>query len=266
MTAPMMVISTFHLAQSGCLSMPREQVMIGAKDAAYRVRLADAADFGQIMALRRARFGAGEDAFDSHSTQIMVQDKDQLIATFRLREFSNGAAAQMGYTGQFYDLSALAHLTGPVLELGRFCVADGALQVDALRLAFAAMAAQVDHKGAGLLFGCSSFLGRDLALHRAALGHLTRHIHPHWDITATAAHVIDLRALSPCKAQDVAALRAMPPLLRSYLSLGGWVGGQAVRDDDLDTIHVFTALEVAAIPAARARALRAMAAGLSLGD
>jgi hypothetical protein len=47
--------------------------------------------------------------------------------------------------------------------------------------------------------------------------------------------------------------------------LGGWVSDHAVIDPDLDTLHVFTAVEVARIPPARARALRALvsaAAGL----
>ena len=51
----------------------------------------------------------------------------------------------------------------------------------------------------------------------------------------------------------------MPPLLRSYLTMGGWVSDHAVVDRDLNTLHVFTGLEIASIPAARAKALRASA-------
>jgi L-ornithine Nalpha-acyltransferase len=53
----------------------------------------------------------------------------------------------------------------------------------------------------------------------------------------------------------------MPPLLRSYLAMGGWVSDHAVVDRDLNTLHVFTGLEIRAIPEARARRLlRAVAA------
>ncbi len=55
-------------------------------------------------------------------------------------------------------------------------------------------------------------------------------------------------------------LAALPPLLRTYLGMGGWVSDHAVIDRDLDTLHVFTAVEIAKIPPARARALRAIAA------
>jgi len=51
----------------------------------------------------------------------------------------------------------------------------------------------------------------------------------------------------------------MPPLLRAYLRMGGWVSDHAVIDRDLGTLHVFTGLEIRAVPPARARALRAVA-------
>ena len=42
--------------------------------------------------------------------------------------------------------------------------------------------------------------------------------------------------------------------------MGGWVSDHAVIDRDLDTLHVFTGLAIAAIPPHRAAALRALAA------
>ncbi len=51
----------------------------------------------------------------------------------------------------------------------------------------------------------------------------------------------------------------MPPLLRSYLLMGGWVSDHAVVDRQMNTLHVFTGLEISAIPAARKRLLRAVA-------
>jgi putative hemolysin len=55
------------------------------------------------------------------------------------------------------------------------------------------------------------------------------------------------------------ALLGVPPLLRTYLGMGGWVSDHAVIDRALDTLHVFTGVEIARIPPARARALRAIA-------
>ena len=53
--------------------------------------------------------------------------------------------------------------------------------------------------------------------------------------------------------------RQLPPLMRGYLAMGGKVADHAVTDPALDTLHVFTGVEVAAIPPARARLLRAIA-------
>ena len=53
------------------------------------------------------------------------------------------------------------------------------------------------------------------------------------------------------------ALQQMPGLLRSYLAMGGWVSDHAVIDRDLGTLHVLTVVDIAAIPPARARLLRA---------
>jgi len=54
------------------------------------------------------------------------------------------------------------------------------------------------------------------------------------------------------------AMLAMPPLLRTYLMMGGWVSDHAVVDHDLNTLHVFTGVEIAAVPPNRARLLRAV--------
>ena len=67
--------------------------------------------------------------------------------------------------------------------------------------------------------------------------------------------------LPPRHADTRAAMRGLPPLLRSYLALGAWVSDHAVIDRDLNTLHVLVALDVARIPAARARSLHALAAG-----
>ncbi len=237
--------------------------MIGA----YRVRRAQTAqDFGRVMALRTARFGAGEDDFDAQAAQIMVLDGEDLCACFRLTGFATGADMAQGYSGQFYDLTAFSALGQPALELGRFCLDTGAAgrEADVLRLCFAAMAGMVDRLGAALLFGCASFAGSDPKPHLPALGALKGHVTGPWVVGKKADHVIDLEGISQPD-DAMAALRTMPPLLRSYLGIGGWIGDHAVQDFALGTIHVFTGVEVSRIPPARAQALRGLAAQMDLG-
>ena len=111
-------------------------------------------------------------------------------------------------------------------------------------------------EGVALLFGCSSFAGVDPAAHADAFAALaTRHLAPERLRPGPAlAERVALRA-GPHDARR--ALAQMPPLLRTYLAMGGWVSDHAVIDRDLGTIHVCTGVEIAAIPAVRARLLRA---------
>jgi putative hemolysin len=60
-------------------------------------------------------------------------------------------------------------------------------------------------------------------------------------------------------ADQKGAMQSIPPLLRMYLGMGGWVSDHAVRDPNLDTLHVFTAVEIARIPPNRKRLLMGMA-------
>ena len=81
-----------------------------------------------------------------------------------------------------------------------------------------------------------------------------------WRPGEKAAQVIRFGTGPEMRACDMArALETLPPLLRTYLAMGGWVSDHAVVDRDMGTLHVFTGLEISAIPAARARALRQIA-------
>ena len=50
----------------------------------------------------------------------------------------------------------------------------------------------------------------------------------------------------------------MPRLLNIYLLMGGWVSDHAVIDRDLNTMHVFTAVDIKAIPQELKRLLRTL--------
>lgn len=227
----------------------------------------NAADMGGLMALRGRVFRGDaaaddRDAFDAAAIHVLVEDAGRVLAGFRLMAMACGRDIGRGYAAARYDLSRLAGFEAPILELGRFCIdPQASLDPDVLRLAWAFITREVDARGAGMLCGCTSFPGRDPARHRAALAHLTRHLAP--EALAPLARGGDAipfaRDLAGVVPDAAAALAGLPPLLRTYLMMGGWVSDHAVPDPDLDTLHVFTAVEIAAIPPARARALRALA-------
>ena len=233
----------------------------------YRARLADApGDVEASQALRGRAFrgdGRDADALDAVCDHMLVEERatGRLVATYRLMALGSGAEIGRSYSAQFYALGGLEAYEGPIVEMGRFCVDPGVRDPDVLRTAWGALARYVDAAEAELLIGCSSFAGTDEAAYADAFAMLRdRHLAPRRWLPKIKAPKVFRFAERLRRAPDRRrALQSMPPLLRSYLSLGGWVSDHAVVDQDLNTLHVFTGLEIRAIPPARARALRAIA-------
>ncbi len=231
----------------------------------YTVRCAEnAEDAATALQLRSVCFGAIggiADRFDATSTQILVIEENSQIAvaTFRLAVLDGGCIND-SYAAQYYDLSALDAFEGPMLEVGRFCIHPTHKDPDILRAAWAALTAYVDEMGVEMLFGCSSFAGTDVAPYLDAFALLqARHLSPvHWAPRVKAQDVFTFGAEPKTKLDLKRANAAMPPLLRTYLMMGGWVSDHAVVDHEMNTLHVFTGLEIKAIPEARKRLLRAL--------
>ena len=227
------------------------------------------------LALRRTVFRGGRmddaDGHDLHCRHVVIEDlsRDGLVlATFRVRLFVNGTAlGRDSYAARFYDLSRMRHWTRPVLEFGRFCTRQDQSTPDVPRLALGALTRLVDETGAGMLAGCTSFAGTDVGAASAALGWLGQHhlaprtLAPQCRAPEHVMLPVPATGTAEGEVQMGLALRQMPPLLRAYLQIGAWVSDHAVIDRDLDTFHLFTALDITAVPPARARILRLMAAG-----
>jgi len=242
----------------------------------YHARMAaGAADLRAAQSLRYRTFvartgavprdaGRDRDGYDRRCHHVLVEESrgGALVCCFRLLPLRSGAEIGRSYSAQFYDLSALAAYPGPMAELGRFCIDPAhARDPDILRVAWGAMTRYVDARGIELLFGCSSFQGTETAGYLDAFAVLkARHLAPQrWLPRVKAPNVFRFGSRLRGVSDTRRALRTMPPLLRTYLMMGGWVSDHAVVDHDLNTLHVFTGLEIAAVPPARARALRLVA-------
>ncbi|MCC6305199.1 MAG: GNAT family N-acetyltransferase [Rhodobacteraceae bacterium] len=225
----------------------------------------------RYLAFVAARLPAGEapaadardaDDFDTRCRHVLVEDRagGTLVCCFRILPLARGAEIARSYSAQFYELGGLCDYPGRMVEMGRFCLHPAWHDPEILRLAWAAMTRIVDAGGVEMLFGCSSFTGRAARAGMDAFALLReRHLAPRrWLPRVKAPAVFRFgRLLRRWKADPRRAMLGMPPLLRSYLMLGGWVSDHAVVDRDLGTLHVFTGLEIKAIPPARARLLRA---------
>ncbi len=241
----------------------------------YKVRWAEnATDLRAAQRLRYRAFiaetgakervdGYDSDKFDSICQHILIEEAatGHLVATLRVLSLASGAEIAQSYSAQYYALDALEAFDAPMAEMGRFCIEPGLTDPDILRAAWGALTTFVDRKDVGMLFGCSSFKGTKTSNYADAFALLRdRHLAPkRWWPKVKAPDVFRFARKLRRKPDRARAFKTMPPLLRSYLRMGGWVSDHAVVDRDLNTLHVFTGLEVSAIPAARARALRAIA-------
>ncbi|SHM26392.1 Acetyltransferase (GNAT) domain-containing protein [Paracoccus solventivorans] len=148
----------------------------------YRVRIAtDACDLRAARQLRFRCFRApalvsawagpeaetGEDAdpLDAHCRHMLVEHREsgRLAACFRWLPLGSGAEIGRSYSAQHYELSRLRDFPEPMIEVGRFCVDPAHSHPEILRLAWAALARQVDETGAGAAV-------RLLVLRRAGCG------------------------------------------------------------------------------------------------
>lgn len=242
--------------------------MLSLRRGRHAARIAESPDdVAAALALRSLAFRGGlrpdGDGFDAICRHVLVEDSRSgaLVCTFRLLPLAAGHEIGQSYSAQFYELSALEDFGGRMVEMGRFCIRPGLTDPDILRVAWGAMTGYVDAEGIELMFGCSSFQGTETAAYRDAFALLKeRHLAPkRWLPRVKAPDVFRFARRIRRKPDARRAMLGMPPLLRTYLAMGGWVSDHAVVDRDLGTLHVFTGLEIGAIPAGRKRLLRAVA-------
>lgn len=246
--------------------MPEQAAPASLEKGRYRARETCAIeDIRAAQALRARCFKLGNDfdsdAFDQLSTHIVIETRDtaEMVCCFRMLAL-RGSDVPQCYAAQYYELSALQAYDGLMMELGRFCIDPDVQDPDILRLAWAAMTDYVDRRGVKLLFGCSSFAGVEAEEYLDAFAVLrARHLAPkRWLPRVKAPNVFRFAARLRRKPDMKKAMGRMPPLLRTYLMMGGWVSDHAVVDHQMNTLHVFTGVEVGAIPDARKRLLRAL--------
>lgn len=186
------------------------------------------------------------DEFDAVADHLLVLDHDlgqgpeAVVGTYRL--IRRPAAERLGrfYSAAEYDIAPLLAFPGEVLELGRSCVAGPYRTRGTLQLLWRGIAAFVFRHRIDLMFGCASLPGTDLDALAPQLSYLhANHLAP----PALRPRALPDRYIAmdriPVGAIDMrAAMVSLPPLIKGYLRLGGFVGDGAVIDDQFNTTDV----------------------------
>ena len=170
---------------------------------------------------------------------------DRVVGVYRLMRGDVAAAGRGFYGAGEYDLTPIAESGRACVELGRSCVAREHRGGPAMHLLWNGLASYVLERDIQLLFGVASFHGTDPAPLAEALSYLHHeHLAPQdLRVRAQPAHYLDMN-LMPREAIDAPrALQAIPPLIKAYLRLGGFVGDGAFIDEDFNTIDVCVVMD-----------------------
>ena len=165
---------------------------------------------------------------------------NKIVGTYRfmLRE----AALEHGehYTALEFDISKLLTYPGQIMELSRSCVHKNYRTKPTMQLLWRGIGAYTHLNEVALFFGCASFKGTDISKYRQAFSYL-HHFHlapPELRTKALPSHYQDMNLIPKDEVDPKQAMRQLPPLLKAYLRVGGFIGEGAFIDHNFNTTDV----------------------------
>lgn len=165
---------------------------------------------------------------------------NRIVGTYRfmLRE----AAQHYGgyYTGTEFEIGKLTAYPGQIMELGRSCVHKDYRTQPTMQLLWRGIGAYIQLNQVALCFGCGSFIGTDVSKYQQALAYLYHYHLAPLDLRAQALpiHYQEMNLIPKNEIDTKEAMRQLPPLIKGYLRLGGFVGEGAFIDHNFNSIDV----------------------------
>lgn len=236
----------FHELRGGNLGVriaATEEEIEAAQALRYRVFFEE---MGAQPDERAARLKRDIDEFDAYADHLLVIDHAissgaaGVVGTYRLMQ--GDAAGKLGrfYSESEFDISPLKEFPGRLLEVGRSCVDVRYRGRAAMQLLWRGIASYIFLHQIDVLFGCASLPGTD----PDALGEeLTYLYHNHLAppalrVKALPERRVEMLRRDPLTVDRRRALTGLPPLIKGYLRLGGYVGDGAVVDAQFNTTDV----------------------------
>ena len=186
------------------------------------------------------------DEFDSVADHLLVVDHaigpgpEGVVGTYRMLQPAGAAAIGRFYTADEYDISPITSFPGRVLELGRSCVDITYRGRAVMQLLWRGIAAYVFHNQIDLMFGCASLPGTDPERLAVELSYLYEHhlAPPALRPRAKPDRYIDMRRVPVSSFDPRRVNQMLPPLIKGYLRIGGFIGDGAVIDPQFNTTDV----------------------------
>ena len=201
------------------------------------------------------------DRFDAICDHLLVLDgqlgdgPEAIVGTYRLLRGEVADRHGGFYTESEFDLGALSGARARTLELGRACVDMRYRTRATMQRLWSGIADYVFTHDVGVMLGCASLPGTDPEALAPALSYLHhRHLAPPELRPRALPELFRRMDLLPperfAESDAVAALEAravvagLPPLVKGYLRLGGFVGDGAVVDHQFGTTDVCVVVAV----------------------
>lgn len=200
--------------------------------------------FAEEMGARlpTAHEGLDRDMFDEYCEHLLVRDNQdsKVIGTYRILPPDQARAIGSYYSETEFDLTRLAHLRDSMVEVGRSCVhvhhRDGAT-ITQLWGGLADYMCKHKHE---YLIGCASISINDGGHYAASVYAKVNRLH-----AAPAEYRVFPRCPLPLDALNASLDVTIPPLIKGYLRLGGYIGGEPAWDPDFNTADLFILLPLA---------------------
>ncbi|MBO0661371.1 GNAT family N-acetyltransferase [Jiella sp. MQZ9-1] len=193
------------------------------------------------------------DSFDRYCDHLLVIDHarggpmaQRIVGTYRLMRGDRAALAGGFYTAQEFDIAPMLarHPGKRFLELGRSCVLKDYRGKRTVELLWQGIWAYVLAHDIDVLFGCASLAGTDTATLAAPLSFLQSNAPApaEWRVRAHSHRGTFIDTMAAESLDPRRALASLPPLVKGYLRLGGYVGEGAVVDRQFGTTDVLIVL------------------------
>ena len=186
------------------------------------------------------------DDFDGVCDHLLVLDPKlgtgakAVVGTYRLMRRQAGERFGRFYTASEYDISQIVASDLNFMELGRSCVDAHYRSRSTMNLLWSGIASYVRENNVDLMFGCASMPGVDpdlLSIHLSYLHHW--HLAPEtMRPKALPELYVPMNRVDKATIDPKRALAQLPPLVKGYLRLGGFVGDGAVIDHQFNTTDV----------------------------
>ena len=183
------------------------------------------------------------DRFDPYFDHLLLLHEGRVVGAYRLMR-SDMAAKGIGfYSAGEFDLSKLQNRRA--LELGRSCVARDFRGGAGMHLLWDGLGDYVMRHKLDVLFGVASFPGVALPPLKQALTFLHHKYLAPEDLRVRSTAYQSLDQMAWEAVDQRAALTQIPPLIRAYLRLGGFVGDGAFIDHSFNTVDVCLIMDTA---------------------